>query len=173
MSSDPLGPRAQVLVLALGNPLLRDDGAGREILRELERRVGPDSRVDFVDGGTQGLALLGLLEDRRATILIDAERGGGAPGTIQVSAEPRLAEGPRGSSAHEGNAFELLAAARLTGLRSGPVLLVGIEPQWLGVGVGLSPAVRAALPCAADLAYTLLGEALAGRVGDEVESCTS
>src|SRR5271157_189086 len=101
------------LVLALGNTLLRDDGVGVEILHALEREAaGWGDEVDFVDGGTQGLALLGVLSGRRAAVILDAIALGAAPGTVHVLSADDAARlrSRRSTTAHEGNAGELLAA---------------------------------------------------------------
>ena len=53
------GPaRAPVLVLGLGNLLLSDDAAGLHLKAALAAERGTSDQVEFVDGGTQGLALL-------------------------------------------------------------------------------------------------------------------
>ena len=60
---------APVLLLALGNPLMSDDGVGQELLAKLESEAARwGSRVEFLDGGTQGLALLGKFEGRKAVV---------------------------------------------------------------------------------------------------------
>ncbi len=59
---DEMPHRAPVLVLGIGNTLLRDDGTGIELLASLSKqsdRWGND--VEFFDGGTRGIALLGPL----------------------------------------------------------------------------------------------------------------
>jgi len=68
---------APVLLLALGNPLMEDDGAGQEVLASIKSSTPEWGRqVEFVDGGTQGLALLGMFERRKAVVFLDAVRLG-------------------------------------------------------------------------------------------------
>jgi len=57
---------APVLALGLGNLLLGDDGIGLRLVEKLAEENGFGDAVEFVDGGTQGLALLGCLADREA-----------------------------------------------------------------------------------------------------------
>ena len=73
-----------ILVLGLGNVLLQDDGVGPALLGLLETLHGKDDRVQFVDGGTQGLALLGYLSDRQAVLILDAVALGAEPGSVHV-----------------------------------------------------------------------------------------
>jgi hydrogenase maturation protease len=137
-----------VLVLGLGNLLLADDGAGLELLRELECLHGDDPELEFVDGGTQGLALLGLLEGRRALLVLDAVAMHAAPGSVHHLPDPLKQAAEKGGTAHESSAGSLLAAAKLLGELPSAVELVGIEPLELQTRIGLSACVAAAVPAA-------------------------
>jgi hydrogenase maturation protease len=147
---DPTIP--PLLVLGLGNPLLGDDGAGQRLLDSLEPQYAREApTIEFVDGGTQGLKLLGLFAGRRAVLILDAVGLGSPPGTVHVlsGAEAiRMAARPA-HTAHEGGAGALLAAAALLGELPREVVVVGIEPERVQTGIGLSPAVEFALTRAA------------------------
>jgi hydrogenase maturation protease len=157
--------RAPILVLGLGNPLLQDDGAGLRLLAELssEREW---SGIEFVDGGTQGIALLPMLDERRAILLLDAVGLGAAAGTVHVvnGADMLLSRTRRASTAHEGNACELLLLARLLGQAPERVAVVGVEPGEVKTGIGLTQEVEDALPAALAQARALLRE-MSGGVG--------
>jgi hydrogenase maturation protease len=162
--SEPGSDRsAPVLVLGLGNLLLHDDGVGLELLRELAEQNGTDRRVAFVDGGTQGLALLGLLSGRRALLVLDAVARGGRPGDVHVLRSAAECAEPRGFGAHGGNAGELLAAASLLGDLPVELAVVGVEPGVVRTGVGLSSEVRSALPEACRAAAATLNQLLAAQ----------
>ena len=138
--------RQPVLVLAVGNLLLQDDAAGLEMLAALNQFCWDES-VDFVDGGTQGIAFLGQISDRRIVIVLDAVTLGDKPGTIHILRGEDLDKlrARKSATSHESNALELLALAKLIGI--GPeVVVVGIEPESIRTGIGLSPSVRDALP---------------------------
>ena len=152
---------APVLVLGLGNLLLLDDAAGLRLLEDLSRDSKyAEEDVEFVDGGTQGLALLGYLNDRKAIIILDAVGLGAAPGTVHLldSDEVAALGGRRATTSHEGNALELLATARLFWEDPPRITLVGIEPGQIATGIGLSPAVEAARPQALAMARKVLAE---------------
>jgi hydrogenase maturation protease len=136
---------AEPLVLGLGNLVLADDGVGLRIAEAL-----CDTGVEVVDGGTQGLALLGLIEHRPALLICDAVGLGAAPGTVHVLRQEEIWNLPahRPSTAHEGNARGLLQAARLLGVEPEFISVVGIEPGELRSRIGLSAPVEAALPAA-------------------------
>ncbi|HKM80551.1 MAG TPA: hydrogenase maturation protease [Candidatus Acidoferrum sp.] len=140
---------APVLVLGLGNTLLSDDGVGPALLDCLSSSAQRwEGQVEFVDGGTQGLALLGCLSGRKALIIVDAVKTGAPPGTVHrmTLGELRSANPGRAGSAHEGNAGELLAAAQLVDELPDRLFVVGVEPKKIATGYGLSAPVKRALP---------------------------
>ena len=153
-----------VVVLGLGNLLLSDDGLG---LRLLEALAAEGWGAEFLDGGTQGLALLAYLARRRALIILDAVALGAPPGTVHVLRGDSIAA-HHAVTAHGSNALELLAAARLLGDLPPSVTIIGIEPDCLRTGIGLSPAVEAALPQALARARAVLEAALATPAADRV-----
>ena len=155
---------APILVLAIGNPLMADDGAGQEILTQLESSAGEwGANVEFVDGGTQGLALLGQFEKRKAVVFLDAVRLGFQPGSVHVlSGDELLRMGGRSTSAHEGSAPDILRALELLGETPSGVTLVGVEPERIETSIGLSPAVRNSIGLAAELARTEVNRLVSG-----------
>jgi len=162
---DPKGvPRAPILVLGLGNLLLSDDAAGLHLHAALLAECGATEQVEFVDGGTQGLALLHYLANRRAVLVLDAVGLGAEPGSVHVLRGPAI-DGlrvARSTTAHEGNALDLLATARLLGDDAGEIVVVGVEPAHIGTGIGLSPQVTAGLPAAMERARAVLESMLRG-----------
>jgi len=134
-------------VLGLGNLLLGDDGAGVRLVDELRASAQWPSEVEFVDGGTQGIALLGWIENRQAVLILDAAGFGAPPGTIHCFADFQTDAVTRRSprTAHEGNCLSLLNAAKLAGCMPARVAVVGIEPGELHTHIGLSEAVESAL----------------------------
>lgn len=146
---------ARPLVLALGNLLLEDDAIGLVMLDRLRReRADLAAVADFVDGGTQGLALLGLLSGRPGVVVLDAVGTGACAGAIHVlDREHALGTAAAGAApVHEGSAAPLLAVAALLGELPEWVRVVGVEPGSVRTGMGLSEAVRGALPEALDVA---------------------
>ncbi len=145
---------APVLVLGVGNKLLGDDGVGIHLVSQLSRWNHEwYGAVELLEGGTQGLALLGSIAGRTALVLLDAVSLGAAPGTVHIRHdEDVLKLGCHPTTAHESNVRELLTAALLLGELPMRLFLVGIEPAHLGIGIGLSEPVRRAMPAALDAA---------------------
>jgi hydrogenase maturation protease len=139
-------PAQDVLVLGLGNILLRDEGVGVRALEKLQAEYRLSPRVRALDGGTLGLDLLPYLAGASRLLILDALQVGGGPGDLA-----RLADGEIPSalalklSIHQVGLNELLAAARFQGTLPGQVTLLGIEPASIEWGLELSPTVSAAL----------------------------
>ena len=140
------------VVMGVGNVLLRDDGVGPRIVRELEAMCARDPLADprgtrFVDGGTLGLDLIQALRGARSLLLVDAVNLGQRAGAISVlHGDAIMAVGGRGAGSVPGSVGELLAVARLMGWLPDPVALVAIQVGDTGFGSGLSDSVEAAVP---------------------------
>jgi len=147
-----------ILVLAVGNQLLSDDGVGMVLLDELARDPSLDHGVEFVDGGTQGLGLLGQLTGRKAVVLLDAVALGSAPGTVHVLCSTDLltcvSQAKGCATSHDANAVELLRFAALLDELPPDVVIIGVEPEILTTGIGVSEKVAAAVPAAVQQAKT-------------------
>ena len=145
MSGDtPVEP--EVLVLGLGNILLRDEGIGVRALERLQAEYRLPSQVRALDGGTMGLDLLPYLNGAASLLILDAIQMGGEPGSLT-----RLADGEIPAalalklSVHQVGLSELLAASRFQGTLPCKMTLLGIEPASIEWGLDLSPPVSAAL----------------------------
>ncbi len=149
-----------VRILGLGNPLRGDDGVGVAAVERLAAE-GLPAGVEAVDVGAGGLVLLGLLEGAAGVVLVDAADLGEPPGTVCRFAAADLVARAPGPSLHGSTLSEVLALAQDLGTLP-PLIAVLVQVEATGPGVGLSPAVRAALPAlvaAARAAATALGEA--------------
>ncbi|MFN8465511.1 MAG: HyaD/HybD family hydrogenase maturation endopeptidase [Caldilineaceae bacterium] len=144
------------LVIGLGNPLMGDDGVGLVVLDQLAAQSFAPP-VEFVDGGTWGLALLPDVERAGALLLLDAVNGAGAPGTVYVLGAEEI---PRFLAAklspHQVDVRELLALAELRGALPPELGVVGVQPAATAYGDGLSPAAAAAVEAAATAACAVL-----------------
>jgi hydrogenase maturation protease len=137
---------AQLLVLGLGNILLEDDGTGAAAVAQLLARFeAPDGAV-VLDGGTLGLSLLPYLENAGAAILVDAIRTDAAPGThVRLEGDEVPPAVATRLSPHQVGVADLLDGARWLDRYPGRVILLGLVPASMELGVGLSPRVASAL----------------------------
>jgi hydrogenase maturation protease len=131
-----------VLVLGLGCVLLGDDGLGAAAVARLEGEYSIPPEVHVADGGTLGLALLGLLTDADHVILVDAVRADGPPGTFVRLDGGELSDAVRDRlSPHQVGVADLLEAARLIDCYPATVTLLGLVPDTIDLAVVRSPAV--------------------------------
>ena len=145
------GPRASILVLGIGNTLLRDDGVGVHVARELIRLAGRGAPVLppgtlILDAGTLGPDLLPWVARSRAVLLVDATDLRAAPGTVGILRGDALATATGPTSPRSAGVGELLDLARVAGVLPDEVGLVAIQPGVIDVGLELSTPVAAALP---------------------------
>ena len=150
---------SSLLVLGLGNVLLEDDGVGSAAVTRLLERFHAPAGVRVLDGGTLGLSLLPYFDEADSVVLVDAIRADGAPGNpVRLDGDDVAPAVATRLSPHQVGVADLLDGARWLDRYPRRVVLLGLIPQSIDLGLGLSPAVRAALP---DLVDLIVDEALA------------
>ena len=135
-----------ILVLGLGNILLRDEGIGVRVV-EAMGSVNLSPGVEIIDGATAGFDLIDLLADRRKVIVIDAIDGQCEPGTVlRLNPEDLVPQDSRGVSLHEMGLLEALTAARQLGVAPDEVVIIGVQPNDVSCGLDLSPEMARLVP---------------------------
>lgn len=135
-----------VLVLGLGNPLRGDDGVGPRVVEALNRR-GPPEGATALDAGTGGLDLLQILEGWERAIIIDAADIGREPGQFaRFTPDEARFVGSDATSLHNAGLAEVLMLADAVGQPLPKLVILGVQPEKIGWGEGLSSAVEAMLP---------------------------
>ncbi|MBI2087324.1 MAG: HyaD/HybD family hydrogenase maturation endopeptidase [Deltaproteobacteria bacterium] len=138
---------ARVLVLGVGNTLMRDDGVGVWAVGALAEAYDVPAHVRVMDGGVAGLRLLSEIARAEFLLIVDAVKGGGNPGSI-CRLDPKALPARPGPffSAHEVGIAELLSALELMG-KLPKTRIIGVEPlETETVGLELTEPLRAALP---------------------------
>ncbi len=133
-------------MLGLGNRLRRDEGLGVCALERLYQRYVLPSGVQLVDGGVLGLELLAYVESARRLLVLDAALTEGEPGSLLRLKDDEVPAyfGVR-ASPHEIGLPDLLAAARLRGRSPESIVLLGMQPETIELGWGLTPVVASRL----------------------------
>jgi hydrogenase maturation protease len=156
----------RVLVAGIGNIFLADDGFGSEVARALARQPLPQG-TRVVDYGIRGMHLAyDLLEGYDALVIIDTVPGRGTPGELLVLEVGAQDLGAQDLGAGELDPHGMAPAAVLASLSTlGGALprtfVVGCAPQSTDEGMGLSPAVQAAVGPACVAVQELLERELA------------
>ena len=148
-----------VIVLGLGNILLRDEGVGVRVVEALVNRYVLPDEVAVVDGGTVGMDLLDTLAGCGHLMICDAVQTGAPPASVVKLAGAEIpAFFQTRFSPHQLGLAELLATLILMEEAPAAMTLIGIVPVELDLGAELSPQVAAVL----DLAVELLAGELGG-----------
>jgi hydrogenase maturation protease len=153
-----------VLVAGIGNIFQSDDAFGVEVANRLAgRTLPPGARVE--DFGIRGVHLAyELLEGYDGLVLIDAVPMGEPPGTLAIIAPEYDASGTSGDAmapvvdAHTMNPEVVLASLARLGGKVEKVFIVGCQPANLQEGMGLTPAVAAAVDDAVEMCCQLVAE---------------
>ena len=149
----------RVLVVGLGNMLLKDEGVGVHTVVELQKRELPEN-VEVIDGGTAGLDILLCQDGPYKLVVVDATTGGEEPGTIykaRFSGEAKkdlisgLTSQPPKISLHQVGLIESLLIAEKTGCGPEEVVVVGIEPARIDAGLELSEKLSQIVPKVVDI----------------------
>jgi hydrogenase maturation protease len=150
------GSPRSTLIIGLGNPLRGDDGIGVRVVQALGQHPLPQ-HVEVVDGGTQGLGLVNLMEGRTRLILVDAADVGRPPGQFVrfTLNEAHLSGVDRHLSLHAAGLRDVLLLAQALNVLPDDVVIFGAQPAHLEWDSGLSVEMEAALP---DLVAAVLAE---------------
>ena len=136
-----------VLILGLGNLLLQDEGLGILSLQWLQKTYAWPANVTLMDGGVMGLELLPYIEACDAVCIIDAVRSGRKPGTlVRLKRDEIPAVIALKYSVHQVGFQETMAMLQLRGTVPHHMVLWGIEPEHIALGMSLSPAVASKMP---------------------------
>jgi hydrogenase maturation protease len=137
----------KVVILGVGNLLMCDEGLGVHAVMALEEGYDFPDSVRCVDGGTSTQELLGDLEDLDHLIVLDAVASGSEPASmIRLEGASVPAAFTTKLSPHQIGISDLLAMLKFTGHAPKRVLLLGVEPALLTLGMELSPKVAARVP---------------------------
>lgn len=143
-----------IVVVGVGNLLLKDEGVGVHVIKELqELDLPPD--VELIDGGTAP-DLIAYIEAGDKLIIVDAATAGGEPGTVYRLHPEDLATNPGAlASAHELGVDMNLRLMSLMGNEPAETVIIGIEPKEMDWGTELTTELREKMP---EIIRVILGE---------------
>lgn len=162
-ASDQGAQRAseRILVLGIGNVLMKDEGVGCRIIEEIVARYEFPENVHVEDSGTMGMMLLHMLTQYDFVLIVDAMDGTGhPPGTVLRLSPEDIAPNEVMHSLHDLRFIDVLNAADLIGKRpQGECVGVQVEDmQPVELTIGLSPVVEDAIDTAIDAVLTVLAD---------------
>lgn len=132
-----------ILVLGVGNILLKDEGVGVRVIEKLQAEYSFSPNVRLMDGGTLGIRLLDDITGADHLIVVDAVRNDHPPGTLyRLLAEDLTRCVSFKNSLHQTGLLETLAYAEMLDQRPTTVV-IGIEPEDISPwGIELTATVR-------------------------------
>ena len=136
-----------ILILGVGNLLLKDEGIGVHVVRRLQKIDLPHD-VEVLDGGTGGLDLLDSIVGREKVIVVDTVKTGQAPGTIYRFSSEDIKDRPKSwLSLHDIDMTDLLKLADMLEVKKPEIVVIGIEPKDMdSADLKLSPEIEARIP---------------------------
>jgi hydrogenase maturation protease len=141
------GLAQKITILGIGNSIFSDEGIGIHVLPLLEELYGDDPMIEIIEGSTDGMKLLGPVENTDYLIVIDAINAGKEGGTIiTLEGEDIPAYYGIKMSIHQLGFQEVLLAAKLRGRYPKNIVMIGMQPSSLELGIHLSPENEAKLP---------------------------
>jgi hydrogenase maturation protease len=138
-----------VVVIGIGNPWRRDDGAGTRVIELARDRLPAD--VEVVESDGEVARLLEAWSDARVAFVADALHSGAPPGTVrrlEVGVDP-LPTGHPGST-HAVGLGDAVTLARVLGRLPEQLVVYAIEGADYTAGSGLTPAAEQGARDAAD-----------------------
>jgi hydrogenase maturation protease len=143
-----------IIIAGLGNVLMRDDGAGVHVIREIMHH--PIAGTKAVEIGCAVFDSLHELEQAERILFVDAMEGGGSPGSVYLCDLSEIDNKPiKGSLHHLSviNAMEIFLQSKAS-----TVKLIGIEPEIIDYGLELSGSVLGAIPRVCEIARMIASE---------------
>lgn len=138
---------ARVVILGVGNLLLKDEGIGVHIARMLEDTPSPpDTVLEVIDGGTLPDVLL-TLDEVDKLIVVDAVQGRCEPGAVyRFHPDDIDVGGITLTSPHQISFLDSLWMMERFGQGPKDVVIIGVEPEETGWGLELSATLQERIP---------------------------
>ncbi|WML51741.1 HyaD/HybD family hydrogenase maturation endopeptidase [Neobacillus sp. PS3-12] len=132
----------KITILGIGNTLFTDEGVGIHLLPILEEKFKNDEDIEIIEGLTDGMKLLGPVEDAENLIIIDAINAGKDPGTIiSLKGDEIPAYFGVKMSIHQMGFQEVLLAAKLRERYPKRIAMFGLQPSSLELGLELTETI--------------------------------
>lgn len=138
------------MVLGVGNLIMGDEGLGVRCVEWLDTRLPAD--VVAIDGGTSTNELLGDLEYLDLLVIVDAIVSNREPGSIVRLEGDRIPSAFSNKlSPHQHGINDLLANLALLDRSPARVVLLGVVPKTIALGLELSPEIASVIPVVGQL----------------------
>lgn len=137
----------RVVLLGVGNILLSDEGVGVRIVEAFAAQHMLPDWVQVLDGGTCAMEMLEELENLDLLVIADCVRVGAQPGELVMLDGDRVPAFFRTRlSPHQVGLSDVLATLQLTGRAPRKLVVLGVQPVSMALGMSLTEPVEARVP---------------------------
>ena len=137
----------RAVVLGIGNTILTDEAAGVRAVEAFEHTYKIPENVQVIDGGTSGMEMIEDLSNLDFLIVIDVVKTGAAPGTVVKIAGDEIPVFFRSKlSPHQIALPDVLASLELLDTMPKEIIVLGVEPISLELGMEMTPTVAEKVP---------------------------
>lgn len=140
-----------ILILGIGNDLLKDEGIGVHVIEAMKEMRLPGN-VTLVNGGVSGIDLLEQIAEADRMIIIDAIDAGEQPGSV-FRFKPEEVEvmlSKHKTSLHQVDLFDTLKIAKFLDCYP-ETIVIGIQPKDVAWGMEPTPDLASRIPRIIDL----------------------
>lgn len=121
-------PPRKILILGVGNLLLKDDGFGVHLINSLKDTDFPPN-ITLLEAGTVSHQLIPLLREIDELIVIDVVEAGDVPGSLfRFSPDDMNFPSEQKASLHQISLIDVLRMTELTG-RKPKTVIIGVQPK--------------------------------------------
>ena len=143
----------RAVVLGIGNTILTDEAAGVRAVELLEQRYRVPDNVLVIDGGTSGMEMIEDLSNLDFLIVIDVVRTGQAAGTVvKIAGDEIPVFFRRKLSPHQIALPDVLASLELLDAMPKEIIVLGVEPISLELGMEMTETIAAKVPLLVEMA---------------------
>jgi hydrogenase maturation protease len=143
----------RAVVLGIGNTILTDEAAGVRAVELLEQRYRVPDNVLVIDGGTSGMEMIEDLSNLDFLIVIDVVKTGQVAGTVvKIAGDEIPVFFRRKLSPHQIALPDVLASLELLDAMPKEIIVLGVEPISLELGMEMTDTVAAKVPLLVEMA---------------------
>lgn len=130
---------ADISVVGVGNIIMQDEGFGVECAKQLEKITAYPDCVQILDGGTLGMDLMPYITGTKKILFIDAINIDAPVGSYhEFTGDDLNAYFKNKLSVHDLGLNDLLAVLKITDNPVDEVVVIGVKPDVVSMGVGLT-----------------------------------
>ena len=141
------------VILGIGNTILSDEGVGVRAVEALQARYRLPDNIQAIDGGTSSMEMIEDLSDLDFLLVLDTIVAGQPAGTIVRLAGTEVpAFFRRKLSPHQIGLSDVLASLEFLDAAPKDIVVIGVQPVTLELGMELTATVAARVPEVVEMA---------------------